>query len=878
MAETNSRDNNFLDKIRAIVHAHIADDTFGVSELADEIGMSRSNLLRKIQKSTNASASQFIRRIRLEEGMKLIKESSLNVSEISDKVGFSSTSYFIKCFREEYGFPPGEATKRIDQIIAEDKRSHKLVAIMFTDIQGYTALMQQNEQKAIEMRKRHRDIFESLTEQHNGTILQYYGDGTLSTFESAIEAVRCGIALQTQFRERPEVPVRIGIHTGDILFSKDGIAGDGVNIASRIESIASVQSVCISEKVQDEVKNQAGINTISLGIFELKNVDKPMEIFAVTNEGLKIPAVESSEKVKRVIGQENDSKTVNSRNWVLWFLIPLLAITVTYLVVDQFGNINERDHRFESVSRDSKKSIAVLPFINDSQDSSNVYIINGLMESTLTSLQKIHELRVISRTSTEKYRARTKSSPEIAQELNVKYLVEGSGQKIGNEIMLHIQLVDAQNDQHLWAESYNRELDDIFDLQMEVAGKIAEQIEIIITPDEKELIAKAPTDNVVAYEHFLKGYDILTVGLRENLPDAIRWFQKAIDEDPTFARAYAAVAITYYIMEDGLEQKQFTDQINHYADQAMIYDEKLAQSLIAKALYYIRTSKFELAADYLEKALEYNPNEDLVYVFLVDLYQYRNPNTRKYLEYALRGLEINVASYDSSIVAVSYIHISNAFAQSGFIEEAEKYINMSLAYDPQNVYSPYLKKWIEFARHKDLKILQEDLAELLEQDTTRLDIMQDLGKVCYFREDFETADEVYQRFVNLREAWNLSIYRGENAKISYVFDKVGKTKQAKALLADYKDYGENDQTVFRHLMMCAYYSQTGQDQKALEELQLYAEEDNYQYWMILLLGKDPILERLKQYPEYNSAIEQIETNFNQYNKEMRAYLEEKKLI
>ena len=335
---------------------------------------------------------------------------------------------------------------------------------------------------------------------------------------------------------------------------------------------------------------------------------------------------------------------------------------------------------------------------------------------------------------------------------------------------------------------------------------------------------------------------------------------------------------SYYLIEDGLAEKQYTEEINHFADQAMVYDEKLAQSLVAKALYYIRTSKYELAADYLEKALEYNPNEDIVYVFLVDLYQYRNPNTRKYLEYALRGLEINVASYDSAIVAVSYIHISNAFAQSGFIDEAEKYIDMSLTFDPQNVYSPYLKKWIEYAKHNDLRILQEDLAELLEQDTTRLDIMQDLGKVCYFRQDFETANEVYQKFVNLRKLWNLSIYRSENAKISYVFDKVGNSEEAKALLADYKDYGENDQTVFKHLMMCGYYALKGEDEKAVEELQLYAEEDNYQYWMILLLDKDPILNRLNQYPEYKAAMQRIENKFDQYNKEMRSYLEEKELI
>ena len=820
MANTNPRDKEFLEKLRNTIQAHLADDTFGVSELADEIGMSRSNLLRKVQRSTNASASQFIRKIRLEEGMKLIKKSSFNVSEISDKVGFSSASYFIKCFREEYGVPPGEASQRTGQIIEKDKQSHKLVAIMFTDIEGYTALMQQNEAHAVELRNRHRDVFEGATKKFNGTILQYFGDGTLSTFESAIEAVRCGIALQKEFAVDPEIPVRIGIHTGDILFSKDGIIGDGVNVASRIESIASVRSVCISEKVYDEVKNQADIVTTSLGFFELKNVDKPMEIFAIANDGLKIPKIENSEKVKQIAKKEPIAEVPKTKTRAIWLLIPILTVILGYLIIDKYVIKNNAAKTLESRAITSKKSIAVLPFINDSQDSSNVYFINGLMESTLISLQKIHELRVISRTSAEKYRFSTKSSPEIAQELNVKYLVEGSGQKIGNEIMLHIQLIDAQNDQHLWAESYNREVDDIFDLQMEVASKIAEQIEIIITPEEKARIAKAPTDNVVAYEHFLKGYEILNSRVREKLPEAITWFQKAIDEDKSYARAYAAIAITYYVMDDGLAEKQNTEQINQFADQAMMYDDKLPQSLIAKALYYMRTRKFEMAADYLETALIYNPNEDLVYVFLVDLYKNRYPNTRKYLEYALRGLEINIASYDSVTVSFSYLNISDAFAQSGFIDEAEKYINLSLAYNAHNDYSPYLKVWIEFAQHKDLGQLKVGLSDLLSQDTTRLDIMQDLGKVCYFQKDFECAYEVYQRFVNLRKLWNLNIYTGENAKISYVFNRVGRTEEAEELLREFKEYGESDQTVFKHLIMCAYYAQIGADKQALAELQL----------------------------------------------------------
>jgi class 3 adenylate cyclase len=162
---------------------------------------------------------------------------------------------------------------------------------MFTDIEGYTALMQKNEQAAIECRNRHRAVFEQAMANHSGKIVQYYGDGTLSIFSSAIHAVNAGVAMQSLFREPPHVPLRIGIHIGDISVDDSGVYGDGVNIASRIESFAVAGSIFISDKVFDEIKNQPDINTISMGLFELKNVSRPVEVIAIANEGLAVPQV-----------------------------------------------------------------------------------------------------------------------------------------------------------------------------------------------------------------------------------------------------------------------------------------------------------------------------------------------------------------------------------------------------------------------------------------------------------------------------------------------------------------------------------------------------------------------------------------------------------
>lgn len=885
MSDPHSMKNDFINKITKIIEENISNEQFGVSELAQEVGMSRSNLLRKVKKLTDLSVSQFVRQVRLKGAMEMLKQTSLTVSEVSYKVGFNSTSYFIKCFHDHYGYPPGEAIKR--DLNERDSnqtgippQTHQLAAIMFTDIQGYTALMQKDEIKAIEFRNRHREVFNAVTAKFKGKILQYYGDGTLSTFSSAIDAVRCGIEMQLAFQEEHQIPVRIGIHSGDIIFTEEDIIGDGVNVAARIESLAVVGSVFISDKVYDEIKNQSGIQTASMGIYELKNVDKPMEVFAITNEGLVKP-----ERDKIVANIKNKSlsdikefKVMRKGGGIKWFIIALIAILIIYLIF--IGDIFKINPLLKHASNQTlvKKSIAVLPFINDSDDSTNVYIINGLMESILNNLQKIEDLRVISRTSVEKYRNTHKLIPEIARELNVDYFVEGSGQKIGDQILLSIQLIEAPGDEHLWAEQYNREAKDIFKLQTEVAKNIADKIEVIITPEEEAMIEKVPTDDLIAYDYFLKGLDLFYQGSHEGLEEAIIYFKKAIERDSVFARAYADIAISYYFLDYLHAEKIYSEQINYYANQGLLFDPKLPQSLIAKALFYYNTKEFELAIPYLEKALEYNPNSAIVINILADYYANIAPDTEKYLEYAVKGMQIDVASQDSMDVSFTYLHISNAFIQSGFIDEAEKYINKSLEYNPKNLFSEYVKAFILYAKNRDLLETKELLIEALNKDTTRFDIIQEVGKICYYLRDYACAYKYYKKLIEIREAYNLDIYRYENAKIGVVLAKMGLIEESEKYFDDYKDYSKNDESIYKNQSLAVYYSYKGNKEKALEHLKLFSQEDNYHYWVIIFLKMDPLIDNIKDLPEFRKILNDIETKFWLNHKQIKASLEEKELL
>jgi len=692
-------EREFLQKITAILERNLSNESFGVAELASETGMSRSNLLRRIKKLSGLSASQFIRQYRLERSMDILKEEDLTISELSYRVGFNSTSYFIKCFREHYGYPPGEAEKNM------------------------------------------------------------------------------------------------------------------------------------------ETKEEAGAET------------------------------SGSPSGQRHSGQKF-SKVSKITPYVGLFLI--LAL-LTIIIIPRV----EKGRKGLS----PEKSIAVLPFKNDSNDSTNIYFVNGLMESVLDKLQEIEDLRVISRTSVEQFRDQAYSVPEIARKLNVSYLVEGSGQKVGNHVMLTIQLIDAGSDRHLWSQSYRRELGDVFDLQLEIARNIAQEIEAVITPEEAARIEKVPTEDLLAYDFFLQGLDRFHEGTREGLEAAVLLFQKAVEQDPGFARAYADIAISYAILDMYRAEKQYSEEIARLADRAMVLDPTLAQSLVARAMDHISRMEYSQAEPYLEKAHEYHPNSSLVINILSDFYTRHVPNTEKYLEYAVKGVKLDIASHDSAEASIIYLHLGNAFIQSGFVTQAEKYIALSLDQDPENSYSRLLWIYIQFAARADLDRTRQDLRNLLESDTLRFDIMKELAVICYFQRDFEAAHVYYTRLMEQVEARGLDLYKGEKGKMALIASALGKAEESARYLEEYLAYARADQSVYKHLSFSAYYAFTGNRELALEHMALFAEQENYPYWYILFLDKeDPLFDEVNDDPEFQKILQEIKIKFWKNHQDIRASLKESGLI
>jgi TolB-like protein/Flp pilus assembly protein TadD len=436
----------------------------------------------------------------------------------------------------------------------------QLAAILFADMAGYTALMQDNELLARQKRKHMKEVLDGSIPQFGGKILQYYGDGTLTIFNSAIDGVNCAIEIQKLLQLDPKVDVRIGIHAGDVIIEEDSIYGDGVNLASRIESLAVPGGILISEKVFDEIKNQEAIMTRELGYFELKNVKQPIRVFAIANPGIVVPTrYELEGKIKPPVNR-----------------------------------------------------LAVLPFVNMSADPENEFFSDGITEELLNALTKVEGLQVTSRTSAFAFKGKNDDIRDIAIKLNVDKVLEGSVRKSGNRVRITAQLINAADGYHLWSENYDRNLTDIFEVQDEISGIIANRLRENLLPALRQThLVKAPTYNMEAYTLFLKGMHFWHKLNPADARRAIGYFEQTIKLEPHYAQAYAMIANIYGILgvTGQLIPVKAFDFVARYSDKALQIDNNIAEGHIAKAcLYLFFELKWKKAYEELQTALRLNPS------------------------------------------------------------------------------------------------------------------------------------------------------------------------------------------------------------------------------------------------------------------------------
>ena len=443
--------------------------------------------------------------------------------------------------------------------------SRQLAAIMFADIAGYTALMQEDEELALQLRNKLLRKLEEEVGIHHGRILEFKGDGALCSFSSTIEAVRAALAVQLTMQSAPVVPLRIGMHTGDVVVDDDSIYGDGVNLASRMESFAIPGSIFISGRVYDDIKNQKDIQTISLGKYVLKNVKEPVEIFAVNNAGLVIPDTNYLEGKGEKVAEKNVAE----------------------------------------------KSVVVLPFINMSTDAEQEYFSDGLTEEIISNLSKLKNLRVISRTTSMAYKGTKKDLKTIGKETGVNYIMEGSVRKFGNNLRISAQFIDADKDVHVWAENYGGTVEDIFDIQENVSKKIVDALRIQLSREEQNILKKRYTDNTEAYELYLKGRSFWKGRNEEGLKAALENFEKALEKDPNYALAWAGMADTYSLMGEytNISRRILFPKQMAAVNKALQIDNRLGEAHISLAVSLMLNEwDWKNSEKEFQLGIELNPN------------------------------------------------------------------------------------------------------------------------------------------------------------------------------------------------------------------------------------------------------------------------------
>ena len=567
-------------------------------------------------------------------------------------------------------------------------QSRQLAAIMFTDIVGYTALMGDDELRAFDLLKKNRELQKPIIAEFNGRFIKELGDGILASFNTVSDAVNAAIKIQEACNLSSELLLRIGIHQGEVVFEADDIFGDAVNIASRIQAIATPGGIYISESVNNNVSNKQEIKTHFIKQETLKNVKEPVKIYEVITAS---SAYASAPK--------------------------------------------------EQSKKSPEKSIAVLPFINISNDPEQEYFSDGMAEEILNSISHLKDLKVAGRTSSFQFKGKNIDLREIGGKLGVDTVLEGSVRKQGNKLRITAQLINVNDGFHLWSEKYDRNMDDIFAIQDEIALAITENLKVILLEKEKKIITKTHTQNTEAYEFYLRGRFYLN---KRFLFQSLEQFKKAVEIDPDFAKAYAGLADSYIILGfyNFLPAKETMPKGKQAADAAIRLDISLCEPYCSLGMYYA-------SYEWNWKEAKHN---------------------------FLKSIQLN-SRYIQSHVWFGHYYLSWI---EGNFEEGIKHLNIAIELEPNNAMS-YVNKCAVLFTMGNFEEAFQSARQGYEMDPDSLIGNRIMGLAYLFKEQYDKAIEF------LEFASKLSNYAAFNqVDLIRLYTSIGSMKKARTVMEDLK--------------------------------------------------------------------------------------------
>ena len=528
---------------------------------------------------------------------------------------------------------------------SDSEVTHRLAAIMFSDIVGYSALNRNDHLKAKALLSKNRSIQKPIIERYGGTLLKEADDDILVSFRSASDAVLCAKDIIKAIAGEVQLSLRIGINIGDLVNKQGTVSGDGVEIAAGIQELAPINGILISQGVNMNVISQPEINTRFLGEEQLRNSKQPVKVYLVEVEGVEAPVMvperRTSESRDRERSKGSTRRALNQMKLGILAIAAVVLVGIGYMVID-----NNQKHEYAVVSTPEvlDKSIAVLPFENLSAEAENQYFADGQTEAILNHLTKIADLRVISRTTMMSYSGTNKSIPVIAKELGVRYVLEGSVQRFGQKVRINAQLIDSDSDKHLWSNNFDRDLNDIFTIQTEIAKNVAGQLQATITSGEQEVLESIPTTDLNAYDFYLKGQEYLFRSRQEeDYRYAIQMFKRAVEIDESYTLAWVGLSAAsrwiYWFHQDRSSEHQ--RQTKEYLNKAISLDPDLMEVQLETAVYYYHCElNYQRALKILNQLKSEFPKNDRLYLMVGAVHR-RMGEFEKSLELMERAISLS---------------------------------------------------------------------------------------------------------------------------------------------------------------------------------------------------------------------------------------------
>ncbi len=756
----------------------------------------------------------------------------------------------------------------------------RLSAILFADIAGYTALMQRDEAIASTLLRRFQNVMREKVAAHAGRIVNEMGDGMLCVFDSPIAAVRCAMALKMSFDEEPHVPVRFGIHSGTVVYEGEKVYGNSVNIASRIESIGIPGAILFSKKVRDEIKNQTDIHVESLGQHTFKNIDEPIEVYAVVNKGFEVPDKNA------LVG-----KLAREKKGLPRLLKAGIVLIAVILLVILYNSISSRKAR--NIITD--KSIAVLPFSNESINQENQYFCNGIMEGILDHLSKIPDLIVISRSSVEQFRNNRPLVSEIGDKLNVKYIVEGSVQRIDDQALIFAQLIETDSDRHLWSERYDRDLSDIFAIQAEITQAIAGELQAVIAPELRQRLEAVPTTDMVAYDYYLQANEYLRL-VNPQLQSHEEWsnslntakvlYNLALQRDSLLAEAFVGLARVDYFKnrDEELQEEDYLENTFALTNKALELNPNLTDVYEMRCTYYFRHNQLSRVDDELDIWLKLSPGDVNALSTKAYMLRYHHFDFKESAK-LYQKLFLRVREKDE--LDEIYHDLGSIFASIGDLESFMTYIELGASIMDDATYELTNRAFFKSAIGQNQEAIDFINDYFIKDNEAKMNL---LSNAYCMMGDFPTALIYFQKWDSILNLQGSNFFTGNHDyhRYAYALTKTGQEKRGLNMLEKQKKvYLRNielDRTgsssLGSYYDLAGIYAFTGQKDSAYYWLEKLDENDIWlrMGWLSTFIQNDYQFDNIRDDKRFQQMLEAVLEKQRLVQKEVHEVIDVTKLM